>query len=78
MTKTAQKRKRDVAEERAELVEFPSDAGPEDAASFIAETVSDLAWLAGRHKLDLLCYLLSMTHLEAEELVRSRAKKKPS
>ena len=78
MTKTAQKPKYDLAGERGELVEVPSDAGPEEAASFIAETVSDLAWLAGRHKLDLLCYLLSMTHLEAEELVRSRAKKKPS
>jgi hypothetical protein len=78
LAKTAQKPKYDVAEENPELVEFPSDTGPEEAASFIAETVSDLAWLAGRHKLDLLCYLLSMSHLEAEELVRSRAKKKPS
>ena len=78
MAKTAQKRKCEAAEGEPELVEFPSDAGPEDAASFIAETVSDLAWLAGRHKLDLLCYLLSMTHLEAEELVKNRSKKKPS
>ena len=56
----------------------PGEGGPDEAASFIAETVNDLAWLAGRHKLDLLCYLLSMTQMEAEELVRSRSKKKPS
>jgi hypothetical protein len=78
LTKTAQKPKDDVAHGDPELIESPSDAGPEEAASFIAETVSDLAWLAGRHKLDLLCYLLSMTQLEAEELVRNRPKKKPS
>jgi hypothetical protein len=78
LTKTARKPKYDIAEGEAELVELPGDAGPKEAASFIAETVSDLAWLAGRHKLDLLCYLLSMTQLEAEELVKNRSKKKPS
>ena len=80
MTKTAQKPKFEVGERdlHAELVESPSDGGPEEAASFIAETVNDLAWLAGRHKLDLLCYLLSMTQMEAEELARNRGKKKPS
>jgi hypothetical protein len=80
LTKTAQKPKFEVGERdlHAELVESPSDGGPEEAASFIAETVNDLAWLAGRHKLDLLCYLLSMTQMEAEELARNRGKKKPS
>ena len=81
MSKTAQKPKFEASEREdlyAELVEAPSDGGPEEAATFIAETVNDLAWLAGRHKLDLLCYLLSMTQMEAEELVRTRGKKKPS
>jgi hypothetical protein len=78
LTKTAQKPKYEVMEADLELVGFPRDTGADEAASFIAETVNDLAWLAGRHKLDLLCYLLSMTQLEAEELVRNRAKKKPS
>ena len=78
LTKTAQKPKFDGQDLHSELAEFPSEGGPAEAASFIAETVNDLAWLAGRHKLDLLCYLLSMTQMEAEELVRSRGKKKPS
>ena len=80
MSKTAQNPKLEVSDLdlHTELVEPPSDGGPEEAATFIAETVNDLAWLAGRHKLDLLCYLLSMTQMEAEELVRTRGKKKPS
>ena len=77
MTKTAQKPKLEDRDPYSELAESQSDGGPAEAASFIAETVNDLAWLAGRHKLDLLCYLLSMTQMEAEELVR-RGKKKPS
>jgi hypothetical protein len=79
LTKTAQKPKFEGADLYSELAELPSDGGPAEAASFIAETVNDLAWLAGRHKLDLLCYLLSMTQMEAEELAeRHRSKKKPS
>jgi hypothetical protein len=80
LSKTAQKPKYEVpgGDPYSGLVEPPSEGGPQEAASFIAETVSDLAWLAGRHKLDLLCYLLSMTQLEAEELARTRSKKKPS
>lgn len=80
MTKTAQKPKHDATERDLypELDDHRAEGGPEEAANFIAETVTDLAWLAGRHKLDLLCYLLSMTQLEAEELVRNRSKKKPS
>jgi hypothetical protein len=80
LPKAAQKPKHDVADRKlySGWVEPPGGGGAEEAASFIAETVTDLAWLAGRHKLDLLCYLLSMTQLEAEELVRSRSKKKPS
>jgi hypothetical protein len=61
-----------------ELVEAPRDGDPEEVAKFIADTVTDLVWLAGRHKLNLLCYLLSMAQLEAEEVVRNRSKKKPS
>jgi hypothetical protein len=79
LSKAARKPKHDIPEEDlySELIEPAGDGGPVEAANFIAETVTDLAWLAGRHKLDLLCYLLSMTQLEAEELVKNR-KKKPS
>ena len=45
------------------------DGGPEEAASFIAETVADLAQLARRHKLDTLGFLLDMVQMEAEEIV---------
>ncbi len=81
MPKTAQKPKYEPPESDLypDLIEFPSDdAGAEEAASFIAETVNELARLAQRHKLDLLCYLLSMTQLEADEFVRSCGKRKPS
>jgi hypothetical protein len=80
LPKAAQKPRHEVPKQELHLewVESPHDSGPEEAASFIAETVTDLAWLAGRHKLDLLCYLLSMTQLEAKDLVRHRSKKKPS
>lgn len=78
LAKTAQKPKYPEREQPPELAELPSDGGSEEVARFIAETVNDLVWLAGRHKFDLLCYLLSMTQLEAEELVRGRGKKKPS
>jgi hypothetical protein len=75
---TTQKPKYPEMDRYPELAEFPREDGPEQVASFIADTVTDLAWLAGRHKLDVLCYLLSMVQLEAEELVRKRSKKKLS
>jgi hypothetical protein len=47
------------------------DGGPTEAASFVAEAVSELALLARRHRLETLAFLLDMAKLEAEELVRS-------
>jgi hypothetical protein len=61
-----------------EPADAPGDGGPEEAANFIAETVADLAQVAARHKLNMLCYLLSMTQLEAEELIQTFARKKLS
>jgi hypothetical protein len=78
LAKTVQRPKYPERRLHPEPLELPKDGGLEEAARFIAETVNDLAWLAGRHRLDLLCYLLSMTQLEAEELVRNHGNKKPS
>jgi hypothetical protein len=56
----------------------PGDGGPDEAASFIADTVADLALLALRHRLGVLVRLLEMAQLEAEERVRLRSKRKLS
>ena len=56
----------------------PGDGGPDEAASFIAETVAELARLARRHKLGMLIALLEMAQLEAEERIRLRSKRKLS
>lgn len=56
----------------------PGDGGPDEAATYIAETVADLALLARRHKLDMLVRLLEMAQLEAEEHVRLRSTRKLS
>jgi hypothetical protein len=44
----------------------------------IAETTASLARLARRHQLEMLDYLLRMTHLEAEERLRLRSRRKLS
>ncbi len=46
--------------------------------AFIAETVAELTKLARRHRLDVLGHLLGMAHLEAEERMRLRSKRKLS
>ena len=56
----------------------PGDGGPDEAASFIAESVAELALLARRHKLGVLVRLLEMAKMEAEERVRLRSKRKLS
>ena len=56
----------------------PGDGGPDEAASFIADTVAELALLARRHRLGMLVHLLEMAQLEAEERVRLRSKRKLS
>ncbi len=56
----------------------PGDGGPDEAAAFIAEAVSDLSRLAGRHRLDVLSHLLAMAQLEAEDHLRLRSRRKLS
>jgi hypothetical protein len=51
------------------------DGGPDEAAAFIVETVTDLARVARRHKLGLLIRLLEMAQMEAEERLRLRGKR---
>ena len=53
------------------------DGGPTEAASFVAEQVADLAQLARRHQLDVLGFLLDMSLMEAQEIVRLRGKRAP-
>jgi hypothetical protein len=54
--------------------EPPRDGGPEEAASFIAEQVADLAQLARRHGHDRLGLLLDMAVMEAQEIAGSHKK----
>jgi hypothetical protein len=53
----------------------PGDGGPDEAAAFIVETVTDLARVARRHNLGLLIRLLEMAQMEAEERLRLRGKR---
>lgn len=46
------------------------DGSPAEAASFILETVAELAQLSRRHRLDMLSHLLDMAQLEADEFIR--------
>jgi hypothetical protein len=55
--------------------EQPGDGGPDEAATFIAETAAALARLARRHRLGMLVRLLEMAQMEAEERVRLRGKR---
>jgi hypothetical protein len=63
---------------RAPAGEPPGDGGPDEAASFIADVVGNLARLAKQHRLDHLHYLLAMAKLEAEEHVRLRSRRRLS
>jgi hypothetical protein len=53
---------------------LPEEAGPDEAAAYIAELLTDLTRMARRQRLDVLTYLLSMAQLEAEEHVRLRSR----
>ena len=80
MTKTGRRRTR-LPRGRGEGLlsdDPPGDGGPDEAASFIAESVAELALLARRHKLGMLVRLLEMAQLEAEERVRLRSKRRLS
>jgi hypothetical protein len=56
----------------------PGEGGPDEAATFIAETLADLARIARRHHLDMLVSLLEMAQMEADERIRLRGKGKLS
>jgi hypothetical protein len=63
---------------RSQVNEPPGEGGPDEAASFIAETLGNLARLAQQHRLDHLRYLLAVAQLEAEEHVRLRSRRRLS
>jgi len=54
-------------------IDRPADGGAGEAASYLTEAIAELAHLARIHRLDMLCYLLEMALLEAQEMVRLRA-----
>ena len=80
LTKPARKRKRTSSgRERRQLHDdIPEDGGVDEATALIAETTQRLAGIARRHNLEMLDYLLRMTHLEAEERLRLRSRRKLS
>lgn len=79
LTRPARKRKRTSARrEPRRRHDDISDDGVDEAAALIAETTQTLARLARRHNLEMLDYLLRMTHLEAEEWLRLRSRRKLS
>jgi hypothetical protein len=80
LAKTTSRRKRasPVTDRRARNSEPRGDGGPDEAAAFIAETVADLIRLTRRHKLEMLCFLLAMVQMEAEERLRLRSKRRLS
>jgi hypothetical protein len=56
----------------------PGEGGPEEAARYIKSALADLSQMARRHGHDMLGYLLDMAHMEAEEIVRLRGKRRSS
>jgi hypothetical protein len=67
-----------AARRRSPVHELPGEGGPDEAASFIAETAAHLARLALRHRLVHLRYLLALAQLEAEEHVRLGSRRRLS
>ena len=53
------------------------EGGAEEAARYVAATVSDLGHIARRHRLDTLSFLLDMAQMEAEEIVRLNGGRNP-
>jgi hypothetical protein len=80
LTKPVRKRKRVSSTRRPRQLhdDLPEEGGVDEATALIAETAQHLARLARRHKLEMLDYLLRMTHLEAEERLRLRSRRKLS
>lgn len=50
--------------------------GPDEAAAFIASTLSDLVQIASRHGLATLGYLLDMAQMEAKDTLLHRRRPK--
>jgi hypothetical protein len=69
----AKRKKPSVRKRRSQASDPPGEGGPDEAASFIAETLANLARLALRHRLDHLRYLLAVAQMEAEEHLRRRS-----
>jgi len=80
LTKTARKRKTASPGRvrRSHDDDHPEEGGADEATALIAETTAGLARLARRHGLDMLDYLLRMAHLEAEERLRLRSRRRLS
>ena len=80
LNKPARKRKRvsPSRELRPLHDEYTGEGSADEATAVIAEAVEGLALLARRHKLEMLDYLLRMAHLEAEERLRLRSRRKLS
>ena len=72
------KRKTSGRDRRSPTDEQRGEGGPDEAVAFIAETVVELIKLARRHELEILSHLLGMAHLEAEERLRLRSKRRLS
>ena len=79
VTKPARKRSRaaSAGQEHSRGAEV-EDGSAEEAVAYIAEQITALRDIAGRHKLDVLHYLLGMIQLEADEHIRLRSKRKLS
>jgi predicted secreted Zn-dependent protease len=79
LNKSARKRKRmSLGREREFHEARYSEDDCDEATALIAEVAQRLAQLARRHQLEMLDYLLRMTHLEAEERLRLRNRRKLS
>jgi hypothetical protein len=79
LSKPGRKRKvSSLSRRRSPVSELPGEGGPDEAASFIAETAANLARLALRHRLVHLRYLLALAQLEAEEHIRLRSRQRLS
>jgi hypothetical protein len=50
----------------------PRDGGPDEAADYLRDAITELAQMAHRHRLEMLGYLLGMALMEADEMVRAR------
>ena len=77
-TKSSRKGATSRSGRRSEDEEALGEGGPDEAATFIAETAAELVRLARSHNLELLGHLLRMAELEAEEYLRLRGKGKLS